>query len=368
VSGTDPPTDEAVITGDLGPNPAPVVELVWALYSHRGLRTTSLHLVTNDHALRWFHELEDGLGQLEQVVGWKPEISVHEPPVEDERTPEESVAWNEVRWTCATEAIAAAADRPVVFGLFAGRRRSMTAGVAQTYQLLARADDLLVDVRVSDRRVEGATGFYFPEQPEPTWRDDVDPRTVDVVVAELAAPRLGDRLSDAARASWRTAMAALGTEVPGEPLPTITIAVPTAEGPIVHVNGQRLPLTPALATWYLALALARRRGDGWVATDDLSALESALHHVQTLLGQAWWHPDTRLFSSIATGDWEVERAGALKKLRSDLRARVNSFGTKQAISGLHLFRPSKRTGHHSGDQRIALDPTRIHIEGVEPVT
>ena len=357
--------NEVVVTGDLGPNPAPVVELVWALHAQRGLRTTSLHLLTNDHAARWFHELEDGLEQLERVLGWQPEIRVHEPPIEDELTPEESVAWNEARWSCAAEALAEAGDRPVIFGLFAGRRRSMSSGVSQIAQLLGRPQDRLIDVRVSVRAAEGATGFFFPEQPEPTW-NGVDPSSVEVRLAELVWPRLRGRVEDAS--SWRAAMAWLGTPVPGVEPPLLELLV-KGPGPLrVLLNGEPVQMSAALATWTLALALARLQGDGWLAVDDVDPLHDALDHVRAVRGQPAWAPGSRLFKGLATGDWSSikDRDGAFRKLRSDTRARLASACEERALP-VHLVRPTARKKGKKSQQRIALAADRIRVEGW-PVT
>lgn len=356
---------EVVVTGDLGPNPAPVVELVWALHAHRGLRTTGLHLLTNDHAARWFHELEDGLDQLERVVGWRPAIRVHEPPVETEDTPEQSVAWNEARWDCAQEALAEAGTRPVVFGLFAGRRRSMASGVTQIAQLLARPQDLLLDVRVSTKAVEGATGFYFPEQPEPTW-NGVDPAGVQMTLAELAVPRLRGRFPQGVT-TWRAAMAWSGTPVPGEQPPTLEVQMGPPGSPRLLVNGAPVAMSPALTTWVLALALARLQGSGWIAADDTDPLRDAIDHVRLVRGQNQWRPDTKLYAGLTTGTWTVDADGALRKLRRDTRKRLREHCLAHGVSFANQVVPSLVTTEGATHQRIALAPERITIQGW-PVT
>ncbi len=353
--------------GDLGPNPAPVVELAWALHARWGWRARRLHLVADARAKRWFHELDDGLGQLERVVGWRPEVAVHDPPEVPEADPVASVAWHETRWACASEAIAAAGEAPVVFGLFAGRVRAMTAGVALLYAMIARPGDRLVDVRVTDRRVEGATGFYFPEQPEPTW-NGVDPRGVDVVLAELAAPSARSRIPAVALGSWRAAAAALGFAVPGAEPPILAFAVPSRKGPVATLDGAPVPLSPALATWYLALALARRAGDGWVAADDLAPLRAALDHVRDRCGQPVWHPDTPLFKAIVAKAPLEDIDEALRKLRRDLRHRLRTWCAAHGVAHADLVVPRLRRRWGGGDQRLALPPSRIRIEGLPPVT
>ena len=46
---------DVVIAADLGPNPAPLCELVWALHRQRGMRVRAIHLVVNARTLGWLH-------------------------------------------------------------------------------------------------------------------------------------------------------------------------------------------------------------------------------------------------------------------------------------------------------------------------
>jgi CRISPR-associated protein (TIGR02584 family) len=85
-------------------------------------------------------------------------------PFAGDVSPDDSAAYRKAIWTAARRCLQRAGARPVVFLLAGGRQRTTTAYPATTFQLLARSQDHLIDVRVSDPRVEGGTSFFFPEQ------------------------------------------------------------------------------------------------------------------------------------------------------------------------------------------------------------
>jgi hypothetical protein len=169
---------DAIIASELGPNPAPITELIWALRVQRGLRVRRLYLLTNDRGEQYLHELHEALGLLRQVFGEAPSLAPLRfavdgagQRVEGDISPSESAAWMRARWDNLRRAIDDAGEAPVVFAIASNRERSvLTTGM---YTLLARPGDLCLDVRVSEPRVKGARAhFYFPDQP--SWcADDV---------------------------------------------------------------------------------------------------------------------------------------------------------------------------------------------------
>jgi pimeloyl-ACP methyl ester carboxylesterase len=133
-------------------------------------------------------------------------------PHDDELSPQDADAWNEARWANATAALRAAGERPVVFALAGGRQRSSAALTTVMFQLLARPHDRLVDVRVGDRRVEGArAGFFFPEQARQLLQvggESFLARDVPVHLVDLRVPRLRRLIAGSEMNTWTDALAA----------------------------------------------------------------------------------------------------------------------------------------------------------------
>ena len=64
----------------LGPNPAPLVELIWALHRHRNKRVTKIFVVVdasgNDQLQRELLDADRALHELGQVLGFVPDQSM----------------------------------------------------------------------------------------------------------------------------------------------------------------------------------------------------------------------------------------------------------------------------------------------------
>jgi len=138
----------------LGPNPASFTELVWALHQDgRRVDQAQVLLESEEAQHFWRREVvDDALPQLQAHtgpldIGWEV---LPAPSGFAERL------WDHLR--------ALQRDHEeVVVALSAGRWRGSTAHTAAVFQLLARPQDALVDVRV-DRVAEGGSGFFFPQQ------------------------------------------------------------------------------------------------------------------------------------------------------------------------------------------------------------
>ncbi len=164
------------IVACIGPNPAPLTELIWALARQRALTTTAVHVVANARAEAFLQRevLAPGAA-LDQLVDAlhiaPPAVTLHRVesegtgrPVPDDAHPADGDLWRSKLWTAARLALQDAGEGAAVFALVAGRRRTMTAMETVIAQLLARPQDLVVDVRVGERAAEGGSGFFFPEQ------------------------------------------------------------------------------------------------------------------------------------------------------------------------------------------------------------
>lgn len=196
---------EAVILAPLGANPAPLIQLVWALHANWHIDARAVSVVVDARGDRYlkaealrrgaaWDELKRALGahaldrkQLRVVAARTDSGAL----LASDETPENAARYGETAWSAAREAIAAAGDDPVVFALVAGRRRTMHVAARILFQLLARPQDRLVDVRVSERWAENTRAFCFPGQQGPlaSQRDrrerEHDPSSVDVSLVDV---------------------------------------------------------------------------------------------------------------------------------------------------------------------------------------
>lgn len=355
----DAPSPAAVIACELGPNCAPITELMWALHTQRGLHVAHLELLTNREGERFVHELHHALGQWAQVMGPPPTLALGwvvdaaGARVDDDVTPAQVQAWMQARWRTYRVAIERAGDGPVVFAIASNRPRTVL--TTAMFTLLARPQDLCVDVRVSEPRVEGGrAGFFFPDQRTPCADEQgpIDPLQVQVHVVDLQLPRLRPLLRPGDLSTYAAALAATQTRVHQAEQPVL--AVRWATPPVVEINGAPLPLSDAQALWISALALARSQGEGWVAGSDRSWLHRALDRCRVAAGTPHWQPYTRAFTPGA-GD------AALRRLRSVSSAAVAAYCRAHAVPGQHLVVPAKERVGRSSRQRLALSRDRIDV-------
>jgi CRISPR-associated protein (TIGR02584 family) len=191
-------TTEAVLFAVIGPNPAPVSEASWALARQRDVAVVEAHVVTMRRGQRYLEaELLGPGGALAALRALLPRVLpggdaavvTHAVALDDDLTAADAATYLAAIWDAARACVARAGARPVVHLLAGGRRRTMTAHSMQMFQLLARPGDELLDVRVSDPRAEGGTGFFFPEQPH-RHLGELDARAVEVHLVPVPTTRL----------------------------------------------------------------------------------------------------------------------------------------------------------------------------------
>lgn len=376
---------DVVIVAPLGPNPAPLAELIWALRRQRGLMAAEVHVVVDAGGHLYLHEelLAPGgpLDELAELFG--PELvdraRVHErlvtlpggAPLEDDDDPIHAELYNAAVWETARDAIASAGSRRVVFGLLAGRRRTMTAMATASFQLLARPGDLCIDVRVDERRAEGGSGFFFPEQGEQLIESRQGAflaRDVGVLLVDVHLPRLRGLLSDRDLESYESALVAGQAAVDAAQLPSLFVDL--VEG-VARVNESALPLSPAQLLWYGALAVARRRGEGWLVSDDFELLrEVALACAHREWMGALKSEPIRALMGRAQGYDEDDLIVDLKRLRTETRSRVRDWCREHARIHTALLVPRYRArgdgkGGRVHAQRLELDPAAVEVRGLE---
>lgn len=200
----------------MGSNPALLVAMVWALERKQDLRVAEAYLVLVDKGA---HYLETellpqgkGLDALHEVMGPNGLPREHlyvrtatlpdGSAVNDELSEDDAKAYQDQVLEVAKEAIARAGERPVVFALLAGRRRTMTVMASMVAQFLARPQDRLMDLRIEPRGADVPGCFFFPDQKdarafevngELLLPSDVDVSLVDVRVPRLRALLFSER-------------------------------------------------------------------------------------------------------------------------------------------------------------------------------
>ncbi len=386
----------AVLFAPLGPNPAPFSEVVWALQRQRGLVVEDAVVVVDREAASFLESelLAEGaaLDQLRAVLGdrvvsrerLRVQRVVDDAGVllEDDLAMDAAAVYARHVWEAARAAIALAGERPVVFALAAGRRRTMTALATVSAELLARPGDLCLDVRVSDPRVEGGTGFFFPEQLAQmilTPRGLVRAADVEVRLVDVALPRLASLLQMEDLTTYASALEAGQRAIDRGPMPRLTLDLETGTA---RCDADMLPVSESELVWLTALALARVRDPlpdgGWLAARDVDALRGVLARCAS---RGWTErvrsQTLRALLADTNGSGASNASNALgdavtdlAKLRADTRKRMTDWCKKLRPLAAGLLVPETRRRHDGGallsEQRLALAADRITILGATP--
>lgn len=365
-----------VVLAPLGPNPAALVELVWWLRRVRGLSTDAVHVVVDAEARAYLRSEvlapDTAFDALRAELGGHVPELVHEHLVTDatgallydDASPEAAERYRDAVWNAALQATHEAGERPVFFGLCGGRRRTLTAMATTAYQWLARAGDVCVDVRVTDRRAEGGSGFFFPEQP---WQLLVSrrgetflAREVGVQVVEVALPRLRGLVPPKHLTSYASALAAGQSALDEAALPQLEVDL--AYGGAL-VDAKKLPLSASELVWLGALAYARVEGLEWLSVRGSEVFERVLRSCGGIDDEIR-HTTLRALRAGATIDDHTE---PLAKLRADLTRKLRGW-TAEHGHARWLVPESKR--HRTGPERgawmrLPLPPERITVLGLD---
>jgi len=229
------------------------------------------------------------------------------------------------------------------------------------FQLLARDQDRCLDVRLSDRRAEGGTGFFFPQQ-RCRWLhlEDgsvLDATQISVLLVEVELPRLRGLLPPSARSDWQGALDA--TQNTLQKLHRPVVVVDLCRG-AATVNGLPLPLSHSQLIWFAVLAVARMKGEGWVASSDA-------HPITTLLGRVqntpWFYRVRNRALRQLMAVSQAAEEDLLRVLRSQTRSRV--LRAVSEISNGILVVPEHRAmwveGGKQTAQRLPLEAERVTV-------
>ena len=317
-----------------GGNPAPLVGLLWALRRTWDVSVTEIHLVLYENSHRYVEgELVGGAEPLEQLrvaLGMSEPVAVHEHVVtkwdnrvlEDDISLDDANAFMEHLWHVVRE-LQEREQHPLIFALVGGRRRTLTVDMATAFQLLARTEDRLVDVRLEPKYADDPhTGFFFPEQLSPSNvhdREGMPVSAADVVVSpvDVRVPRLRQLLRRDDLSTFAGALEAGEEAVERGPLPRIDLA-----SNALGIGDRTIRLSRDQMVWYATLAVARLRDNddgGWVEVGDISLLAK----VEEVCRELWCLEPHELsdaydFSPASDG----QRPGRLAPIRSRLRRRL----------------------------------------------
>ena len=368
----------------LGPNPASLAELVWALHRKRDLVVTDMFLLVDQRGHDYLHTEVLGVGrafdELRALLGapLAPEkihervVVAHDGAIADDEDPAFADLYSAAIWQAARDATLHAGHGVVVFGLTAGRRRTMTAMSTMAFQLLARPQDICLDVRVTDKRAEGGSGFFFPEQRQQALASKsgevFEARDVGVHLVDVQLPRLRGLLSDEALATYASALAAGQAAVDAVAIPLVSIDLVKGDA---SVDGMVLPLSHSELIWYAALARARRAGDGWIAASDLSDVRIVVAACGAWTEAVKSKPLKKLLGDdtlYKKHDDNAELLADLAMLKADTRKRMKAWCTKHRPSCTALLVPEDKRWKVDGTlafhQRVVLDKGHIEIVGL----
>ncbi len=360
-----------VVLAAPGGNPALLAALVWGLHA-RGYLVERLELVLYANADRYL-ELEflggrRPLEQLRTVLGL-PELAGVVPhlvrlpdgtELEEAAEPGAALLFQDRIWQVARSL--QESETPIVFALVGGRRRTLAVDMSTGFQLLARPQDLLVDLRLRPKYAdEPGSGFFFPQQ-RTVARVRADyggsrflaAPEVHVEVVDVRVPRLRKALPDAALVSFATALEAGEHALDVGPPATLRIDLKRRT---LRFGGAQVKLSVNQMIWYATLAVARQadQDEGWVDARDTVLLA----HVTECCRALWMLPPEELSDGY---DFEPhadeKRHQRLNPIRTRLRKRL-----QEALEG-HPRRSEvvpTRKAVKAPLERLEIPPERIVI-------
>ena len=348
----------SVVVAPLGPYPAPLAQLLWALHRQRDLEVSEVFALVDARGRRYLEQdfLRPGsaLDQLRAALG--PTLVDRARFHVIEASEDEPAAFNRTLWDVTRDAVRAAGNDPLVFGLIGGTRRSVIALETAYFQLLARPQDLLVDVRASDPRVAESSQFLFPEQAERVvvrGGATIIARAVEIVLTDLEIPRLGALVADPSLGTYESAQQATQKAIDRASPPELEVDLTKGRA---RVDGEILALSAAELVWYAHLAVARAAGgEGWVLAGQEG--HAALRAFVRGIGAQAWIEDIRtrpLLELLASDDWVDD--DDLRNVRGKTVQKLKKWCAEHQAAKLLV---PEVDGRHR--QRIALPGSRIRI-------
>ena len=372
---------DCIVVAAPGGNPATLTTLVWALLCQRGLRASALHVVLHQRAQHWLQtELLGGdrpLDQLRTVTGDPTLAELYPHPatlpdgalVDDDADPAAAMAFVEKLWTVFRSAQDGYSG-PVILALVGGSRRTLSVDTVVAFQLLARPQDVLIDVRIESRLArDPRSGFYFPEQICPVemfavpgisedlsnlYGSGVRAADVGVSLVSITVPRLRHLLPTSAYKCYLAAVQAGEDALRDGGLPLVSLNLKSVS---LQVGTFVVRLSKDQSIWFAALAVARRRSpEGWLDVLDTELITSVFE----VCRRVWYLEPQELSGAWSSGGHDpVARQSMLGPLRSRL-----SKALKDALKAHpHRLDVIPERLRHPGVtwERIRCDPARLQL-------
>ncbi len=366
-------SESVVLVAPIDPRTDPLAQMLWALVHKRQMSVASIHAVVDKRGYFYLEREFLAPGEvLEQLaaaaslpVAGPSQVVIHRATLadgsyaQDEAIESHAQAYLSTLWEACQAAVDEAGERRVIFGLLGVRRRSMSAALSAFFQMLARPDDLLLDVRLSDRRAEIGGDFFFPAQTDPVpYRDlFVDPKTVDINLVEIDLVKLGGLLGKDALGSYSAAIEKSRAAISALSPPRLKLDL--VEGRC-WVEGESLPLSSAELLWYGFLAQGRASSEeGWVVVGQDG--HGALRDFYVSLIERPWATKIRTqpLRALASGDYVADED--LKNLRGKTVQKVKRWCDEHRPAAAEWIVPRSDGGRH---QRIPIP--RSHLEVTVP--
>ena len=346
------------VIAPLGSNPAPFTELIWALAHGRDHHVAAATVIVEPAGYQWLcQELLVPGGPWDQLRAALGDRCPAWDTV-DLRVSTSPQTYDTTVWTAAQDTLSTAGPCPIVFALSAGRTRTMTAAATVIFQLLARPIDTLVDVRVSDRRVEGGAGFFFPAQTSSLLIDGapIAPDTVDIELVEVTVPRLRGFLAGTPLDTWQQAVDAGQAMLDQTTPPRLHIDLHAGH---ITADGTPLKLSHARTALYAALASVRAaepRDGGWLEATRYEPLRLVLER-----SGPWVEATRTKWMDVLRTTGEQTNQEAAAKLRSTVGTAL-----RQLTASHPTWRPlvpEQRRADGVRASRLPLPPEYITIVG-----
>jgi CRISPR-associated protein (TIGR02584 family) len=374
------------ILAAIGPNPASITELLWRLGSQPKASPLTVHLVLESKRSEVYlpemlapgaalDQLRERLGAViptsDELLMYRAETGDGMP--EDEHAQALPTALTEVLWSAARAAQHGAGEEPVVFALSGGRRRASTALQSVVFQLLARPQDRLVDVRLSDPIAEGGTGFFFPAQArqelEGRHRYAGQPflaREIAVLLEPIEVPRLRPLLLPEDLRTFADAKIASERQIQASAPPRLCLDLRAGH---LFVNDQRWKLPGGPFVLYACLLLAVMDGDPHIWSRDEARIRTFF---QSLSPRAGWAHTVKgaAFEQLRDTDAELDPAvlDLLSNTWTKLRKRLHGLADAlPPVARLALI-PQKiiRTddGVNATFWTLCIPPSCVDVQGL----
>lgn len=339
---------DVVVFAPLGANPALLSAFVWALRRHEGLRTVEAHVVVIDKGRSYIDKEFTAPGQaLDQLHDVMPDVLPREGFVEhvarradgsvvaDDEEDADARIYQDTVVLAARKMLDRAGDRPIVFALLGGRRRTMTVMASVAAQYFARPHDRVMDLRVTPQNAMEPGAFFFPEQRERMFRTAkgsvLDAREVSVRALDVRVPRLASLLRGEIPSGYATLLAtgqdALDALVPVEL--EVDLTVDRGVLRVVDVNGavlEELTPGPVECIWIACLV---EHGDWLAAPGPLDREHPFARGVRRVYWTEGLAPVAlRYFRNPQSFKWSSHAEAAFRTQRSHARAVLRGLQKK----------------------------------------